>query len=587
MTSSYARTFGLLLLLFVAGVAIALHYGPIGFFPWNQSIVFDGGWRILCGQVPYREFTLPNAIVPSVMQAGFFACLGVNWGSYVLHAALMNGIFCIVTFWFLRAFGLGVGMCFFYALLTSIFFYPPSGTPYMDQHAFLFSILGLTCLFWSERVSRQGLSNLLLVSMPPALILAYFSKQIPTIFFVAFAILYLFVNRGKYSKQAKYLLLGSTIASVLTSALIFWLWGSRWDLMRLYLFELPGSLGVERFIHIIHRQEVQAFFQVAASWQFLGILIFCATALVAYIWYHSTKESRKILGRFSSILLVILAVGISIISWYAWKVISISIIQTVMFYLVYSSKKSRLTSQARKTLWMSETFVIIGLLFISLAYTITANGLPWIMLAVGLVHSVLLQSSIGTAALKKLLAFALIVFALFDAIWFNLRINEPRSVLLLTQKELDNPHIAATIPGPLEAMEGPVFHKYRFTVRDLSVLAKYLSEQEGNFWYFGNASIIYGASRKPSVDPALWYHFGLTIPPQGSIAFEEYQERLLSAFKKFNVKHIVIEDTVTTSGCSLSEFSKIEQFIAANALDTTFVAGFPVILIRSASFKSR
>jgi hypothetical protein len=118
------------------------------------------------------------------------------------------------------------------------------------------------------------------------------------------------------------------------------------------------------------------------------------------------------------------------------------------------------------------------------------------------------------------------------------------------------------------------------------LLAKYLNEQKGNFWYFGNASIIYGASGKPSVDPALWYHFGLTLPRPGSKAFEEYQERLLSAFKSFNVQRIIIEDTVTTSGCSLSEFSKIEQFIAANALDTTIVAGFPVIRIRSASFKS-
>src|ERR1700689_1644231 len=114
-------------LLFALGMVLVLYYGPIGFLPSNQSIVFDGGWRILSGQVPYLDFTAPDAIVPSIMQAGFFACFGVTWASYVLHAAVMNGLFSIIVFWFLRAFDLRTSWAFYYALLSAFFFYTPSG----------------------------------------------------------------------------------------------------------------------------------------------------------------------------------------------------------------------------------------------------------------------------------------------------------------------------------------------------------------------------------------------------------------------------------------------------------------------------
>jgi hypothetical protein len=41
--------------LFAIATAIGLHYAPMGFLPVDQSICFDGGWRILCGQVPLRD----------------------------------------------------------------------------------------------------------------------------------------------------------------------------------------------------------------------------------------------------------------------------------------------------------------------------------------------------------------------------------------------------------------------------------------------------------------------------------------------------------------------------------------------------
>ena len=83
--------------IFALGAANCLYLGRLGFMPLDQSIVFDAGWRILNGQVPYRDFVTPTAVVPGGTQALFFAAFGVNWSAYVLHAALLNGAFAVLV----------------------------------------------------------------------------------------------------------------------------------------------------------------------------------------------------------------------------------------------------------------------------------------------------------------------------------------------------------------------------------------------------------------------------------------------------------------------------------------------------------
>jgi hypothetical protein len=582
--TSLVKFFCIHLLLLAAGIMIVLHYGPIGFYPWNQSIIFDGGWRILCGQVPYRDFTAPNGIVPSAMQAVFFAWLGVTWGVYILHAALVSGLFCIVAFWLLRAFDLPALWACFYALLTAIFFYAPSGVPYIDQHAFFFSILGLACLFWSDRTERRTLSLLLLAAVPPAFLLAYLSKQLPTVLFVVFAALYLFFNRGKNVRRRALTVLGSAVLSLLVAALIFWLWGSRWDSIQLYLFELPASLGRERFQHLFYRKHVGLFFHLLELWQVAIALLVSGAAVCGYFW-RSFRSGFP--SRLRQAILVLFGVAVSIVSWYIWRVFSIALLQALIFYFVSSHNGFRLPPLAKRALWVSEAFIIIGLLFIGLSNMIPAIGLPWIMLSVGLVYSVWSQSDSTSrspeAAKSNKLMWALPLVALLDAVLFNVRVNESRAALFLTRAQLDAPS-ASAMPGPLEAMKGPVYAGYSFTAQDLSELADYLRHPEGNFWYFGDASVIYGATGKPSVDPALWYHFGLTLPPAGSKEFLTYEQNLIANFQTYDVRRIVLEDTITKSGCELDKFTKIRQFIAANALDTTVVAGFQVIRIRARPF---
>ena len=115
--------------------------GHLGIFALDQSLVFDGGWRIFSGQVPFRDFIMPFPPLTFWLQAAFFKVFGVSWTSQVLSAACCGGIAALSAMrtihllfgkprrWLILGAGFLVGTSF-----QSMF-----GTLYMELLGFLFS----------------------------------------------------------------------------------------------------------------------------------------------------------------------------------------------------------------------------------------------------------------------------------------------------------------------------------------------------------------------------------------------------------------------------------------------------------------
>jgi hypothetical protein len=110
-----------------------------GFFAMDQSIVFDGGWRILHGQVPFRDFFLPHGPLSMWIQALAFGAFGVSYRVYVLTAAAMNVAGALLAYGTFRGLvpekiwpALAAG------LLTGSWLYAPMGTTYIEQTGFFF-----------------------------------------------------------------------------------------------------------------------------------------------------------------------------------------------------------------------------------------------------------------------------------------------------------------------------------------------------------------------------------------------------------------------------------------------------------------
>lgn len=63
--------YAMICLIFFVGFIFVFKSGERGFFAFDQSIVFDGGYRLTWGEVPYKDFLIPFGPVVFYLQAFF------------------------------------------------------------------------------------------------------------------------------------------------------------------------------------------------------------------------------------------------------------------------------------------------------------------------------------------------------------------------------------------------------------------------------------------------------------------------------------------------------------------------------------
>ena len=83
-------------------IAVVWIVGHRGIYLYDESTVFDGGWRILQGQVMYRDFYAPYGPVVYLLQSQFFRLMGVTFSSMVMAGAVVNAIAVTCVIWILR-----------------------------------------------------------------------------------------------------------------------------------------------------------------------------------------------------------------------------------------------------------------------------------------------------------------------------------------------------------------------------------------------------------------------------------------------------------------------------------------------------
>ena len=168
------------------GFATTWQSRRIAYHPLDQSIVFDGAWRVMNGQVPWRDFVLPSGLTPILMQATLFKVAGVSWNAYVLHAAVINGVASGVVYLFLCRLSLPRAASAMCGLLTAVTLYPPAGTPYLEIHSMFFCLLATVL---AHRIRKTPVSVAAWIGTSVCLALAALSKQVPAAFFLPMPLL--------------------------------------------------------------------------------------------------------------------------------------------------------------------------------------------------------------------------------------------------------------------------------------------------------------------------------------------------------------------------------------------------------------
>jgi hypothetical protein len=496
------RTVATLCLLFAIGVGVNLTFGRRGYLPLDQSIVFDGGWRLLSGQVPFRDFVAPSGLLPSAMQAALFRALGVTWFAYCLHASIVNGLFAIAVYGLLRlcgatrveAAGLGAASAFF--------FYPPAGTPFMDQHSFFFMTLMFLAVA-SGTVAAGPAEWIAWFAVPILFTLGYLSGQIP----IAFGALAVVVWVAVHPPRAPRWLIAITAGIIFTAACLLLIhtvwpldWGAAWN----YAVALPLQVAGDR----------------TARPGAIGPLRMVLATLVRFpLW----------------------------IKLWSLDLALVAAIPLVLF------RRSR-PHWSLQT-WLLITCVITMAAFLAFTRTLQQTGLALTMVIVGVVIAGIREAL--PASIAAPLVAVLALAAIRDTVVFVTTVDGPR--LEHVQYNADEAaRSEGHLPPGLEFMRwsrGPS----AYDAVQLTALVRFLREADGNFLLIGDSSILYGLTGKPSVGSALWMDPRLTMPHPEAPEFVAFERDLVERARRGNVRRIVLDRSQTWTHLTFDHFPQLVQ----------------------------
>jgi hypothetical protein len=121
--------------------------GHRGVFLLDQSIMFDGAWRIYQGQVPYRDFFSAFPPIPYLIQYLIFRVTGVDFSGMVLGAAILNALASLCVIWLVHRFVPDQRVIALVAgLITAVWFQAQFGTLWFEQTSFFFNLVVLVLL---------------------------------------------------------------------------------------------------------------------------------------------------------------------------------------------------------------------------------------------------------------------------------------------------------------------------------------------------------------------------------------------------------------------------------------------------------
>jgi len=275
-----------LLILIIFSIIINLYYGYRGIFPQDSFFHFDAAYNILNDRHPFKDFYSISGIFVDYLQAAFFYFFGVNWFSYTLHAAVINCLLSIFSFILFNALGLPKIYSFLYAIGISIIAYTSAGSPFVDYHGVIFSLLSIYLLIFF--IIKKN--NISLFFLPIFLFLSFLSKQIPAayiIIFTGFILLLYFIKNFQLKKFFFFFFGCLTCFSFFIFYLIIFKINFSDFLIQYFLF--PLSIGKARS-DILNIN----FLEIVINFKFIFFIIFALIFLNIKIFLKKEKKYNEI-----------------------------------------------------------------------------------------------------------------------------------------------------------------------------------------------------------------------------------------------------------------------------------------------------
>jgi hypothetical protein len=498
-----------------AAALLSLHFGRIGYMPLDQSMNFDGGYRILGGQLPFRDFVAPAGALPSLLQAGLFAAFGTTWSVYCLHAAVVNGLFTLLVYAFVCLMGGGILSSWAWAALSGVMFYPAVGTPFMEHHAFFFGLAALVAMLAAGR-ERRPAAAVAWAAAGPALVAACFlSKPSVVPLIVPLLVLVLAVLRAHRDLRRR-LLLGTAVGIAGTLAItwmVMFVADIPWDRVAESLWEMPAALAQGRLPMVGDRaRELED--------AVLRTPLLTPLALLLGGGWPAVIDTRR-----------------------AWR---------------------RADGEPREPVWL-DPWLSIGLFAAGIGFALITFRTTWtswgyLFAAAGGLHAIAMRHLATRAIAARVLTVIVLLLGVHDAVRFHALITASRFATIVERGFAPAPGEQVRLPEALAGLQWatPPYNGYPW--QDLAGVVDYFSVAPGDFWLVGDSSILYALTRRPSLHPTLWMQPPPDPSPERQQRWaDEWEHRLLLGLNQHRVRYVVLEHSATQMGMSLDTFPCVAE----------------------------
>jgi hypothetical protein len=513
--------------LIIFAVAWVWHVGHRGLFLMDHSIVFDGGYRVLNGQVPYKDIYM--AYLPGTLwvQAFFFWLYGVDFSAMVLPAAIFNGIgVAVVIRITLLLFPRRIVAAWAGGSLTALWFQAPFGSLQHEQVAFTFAMLALWTLLenWPSTVAGS-VARLLAGLFTFAAVLC---KQNAGVLFVPVAggmIAFQFMPAVRRTLAAWSVFAAGLIAGL--CAFLVWLaLYSDFHQFVLHALTIPAKLGSQRLSTNL-----------------------VSTAMTV-VFLHSRPE------------IVYLAI---------W-----ALLVAAVAFLGRASAQDVAVRRLRLASFLTIAVLFYNGLFSCTSLNQVENCMPFLGLAFGLTMAISFQlfygrqvyigSGLSPAADLRLgrrsiqtvlVIMAVLVFSVLAK--YGWETDNTRMVQEFTDQTTFRDKLQVDRASRVVWGNPTYLGEQLLQREDFENLAHWLLQKNENFFVFPDATILYGLTGRISPQPLLYFLEGhsYTKKEAGSIDRE-----MLASLQKNNVNiFIQEEDSVLSTQNTLHDFPLTYQWI--------------------------
>lgn len=478
----------------LAAFILCYHAGRIGFMPLDQSIVFDGAWRVANGQIPWRDFMTPDSLVPIVIQSVVFAIAGTNWTTFVVHAAAVNALGAMFVFGYLRTTRLGTIASASGALATAVWLYPLMGTPYRDQHSLFFAGCALLASWRAAEVQR---APWWWIAAGVTGALALMSKAIPAAIVLPLAALSLLISPTAGVARGL-LIAGVAGVSTVTAALgALVAAGAHWTDIVESVWLVPAGLGPARLSEFIVRPGAVYFdFYVAMRLSFWsGLTLIMGTVMAIGVRVRAAAATRHVLAPMTCALALMATTVVSAgLTW-------------------------------------NEPVLLAGLLPLAFALLLLA-------LLRGLEDGTLFSHhGARVARMAAMTAMSLALIGDATRGYWRVVLARQGHDMVVTAHEREPAPPARLADAGFSVWRVP--EHYTSAATSFDRLITWLDQHPGNFVLAGDEAIVYGLTGRPSISPILWIHPGLTFRDD-AVAHERLRVRLEDAMTNHQVRWIVL-----------------------------------------------